>query len=309
MSSLAAVRVDLARIRANTQAIARQTGAPIVAVVKADAYGLGAQRVARAIKDLVSGFYTFSLREAVDAALYSSTGRPTIALEPLPLDDAKPYVEHRVRPAVWSTETASQLRAAHPVLSVDTGQHRFGAAPEDCDAILHAGDIREAFTHATRIEQVEKIRTAVGGRGLTLHAAATALLDLGDGRCWLDATRPGLALYRGAARVSARLVESHDSNQPSGYTGFVTPRHGVIVVGYADGLRRGLCLISGQRRRVLEVGMQSAFVELGPNDKAGDEVVLLGDGLSEQEVATAWGCTPHEALFRLARSAPKTYVE
>jgi alanine racemase len=33
----------------------------------------------------------------------------------------------------------------------------------------------------------------------------------------------------------------------------------------------------------------------------GDEVVLLGDGISVQETGTAWGTTPHEALLRLAR--------
>ena len=45
--------------------------------------------------------------------------------------------------------------------------------------------------------------------------------------------------------------------------------------------------------------MQSAFVELGPNDRVGDEVVLLGDGISEEDVAEAWGCGRQEALVRL----------
>jgi len=42
-------------------------------------------------------------------------------------------------------------------------------------------------------------------------------------------------------------------------------------------------------------------VEIGPNDRAGDEVVLLGDGLTEKEIAAAWRTSEHEALVRLAR--------
>src|SRR4051794_15233823 len=104
MSTLATVRVDLARVRASARAIAARSGVPVIAVVKADAYGLGARRVAEALTDLVSGFYTFSLREAVEAGLGQLTGLPTIALEPLPGEDARGYLEHHVRPAVWSTE-------------------------------------------------------------------------------------------------------------------------------------------------------------------------------------------------------------
>jgi alanine racemase len=60
-------------------------------------------------------------------------------------------------------------------------------------------------------------------------------------------------------------------------------------------------MVNGNRRRILEVGMQSAYVEIGKSDRVGDEVVLLGEGLSELEVAGAWGTTEHECLTRLAR--------
>ena len=64
-----------------------------------------------------------------------------------------------------------------------------------------------------------------------LHAAGTALLGIPEAR--LDAVRPGLALYRGAVRVSAPLAEVHASAGPVGYSGFTpsTGRHGVILAG------------------------------------------------------------------------------
>ena len=124
----------------------------------------------------------------------------------------------------------------------------------------------------------------------------------------LDAVRPGLALYEGAATVTAPLAEVHHSKGPAGYTGFLARRHGVILAGYSNSLRAGPCLVNGRRSRVIEVGMQSAYVEAAPPDRADDEVVLLGDGLTEAEVAAAWGTSPQEVLVRLTRLGPREYV-
>jgi alanine racemase len=124
----------------------------------------------------------------------------------------------------------------------------------------------------------------------------------------LNAVRPGMALYRGAARVTTKLVEIHHGPGPAGYTGFQASHFGVILCGYSNGARSGPCLINGQRRTILEVGMQSAFVEIGPNDKTGDEVVLLGDSLSEKEVASAWGTSEQLALFTLANAGRHFYT-
>jgi alanine racemase len=52
---LTRVFVDLDRVRANVLSISRLVNVDIIAVVKSDAYGLGARRVAKAIGDLVSG--------------------------------------------------------------------------------------------------------------------------------------------------------------------------------------------------------------------------------------------------------------
>jgi alanine racemase len=61
--------------------------------------------------------------------------------------------------------------------------------------------------------------------------------------------------------------------------------------------------VNGQIRQILEVGMQSAFVELGPTDQRGDEVFLLSEqaGLDEQTVAKAWGTSQQEVLVRMTK--------
>lgn len=297
--------VDLERIRANVAGIAARTGVDVLAVVKADGYGCGLLPVARAVKDLVAGFYVFRPSEAIETNLWRETARPTVcALS----DDHPPeeLIAHHVRPAVWDVATAARLRPADPLLAVDTGQQRFACPEEQLDAVAAAGDCREAFTHASTPQQVERFDRLTAARGWRRHAAGTALLDLPEAR--FDAVRPGLAMYKGALRVTTRLLDARDSRGPAGYGGFQTPRHGVIIGGYSNGLSAGVCLVNGTRRRLLEVGMQSAFVELGPADKPGDEVVLLGDDLAEQDVANAWRCSPQEAIYRLARCGRKQYA-
>ncbi|HEX4053068.1 MAG TPA: alanine racemase [Tepidisphaeraceae bacterium] len=292
------VEVDLARVRENAVSISKRVGVDVIAVVKARAYGLGARRVAETIGDLVSGFCVFSLEEARTAALWEVARKPILALGPAGDVAPEDLIQVHVRPAVWTVGEANRLRAARPVLCVDTGMQRFACPLADVDAVLRAGEIDEAFTHAIRLEHARMLAGALGGRGLRLHAATSALLDEPEAR--LNAVRPGMALYRGAVRVATRLVEARDGASPAGYGGFVAERFGVILCGYSHGLRRGPCLVGGARRSILEVGMQSAFVEIGPGDRVGSEVVLLGDSLTESDVATAWSASEQQALLVMA---------
>jgi len=299
------VRVNLSRIRANVEAVRAKVRVPVLAVVKADAYGLGNKTVASAICDQVDRFCFFSFEEAATANLWESLGKASITLGP-PTADPASYRQFHIRPAVGTVQDARRLRDADPILSVDTGMQRFGCPLEDIEQVLAAGHCREAMTHATRAEQAILLAEQLGGRGLLLHAASSSLLDCPEAR--LDAVRPGIALYRGAARVSIPLLETHDSTGPAGYTGFTTPRHGVILAGYSHGLRPGPCRVNGRPSRVIEVGMQSAYVECGPGDRPGDEVVLLGDSLTEDAVAAVWGTTPHAAMFYLVGMGRREFV-
>ncbi len=292
------VTVDLGRIRRSAEEIRSRCGVGVLAVVKADAYGLGAREVAGALADVVEGFVVFGLAEAIGAGLSGITSKRILALGPHPDVEPGEFIAAGVRPSVWTAGEAKRLRSAHPVLCVDTGMRRFACPAENIEAVLAAGGCDEALTHAINREQALELKKLLGGRGLKLHAAGSALLD--DPAARLDAVRPGIALYRGAARVSTRLLETHSGGKPAGYSGFNVPHFGVIPCGYLHGIRKGPCLINGAWRRILEVGMQTAFAETGPGDSAGDEVVLLGDGLTEAQIAADWGTTEHEVLVRMS---------
>jgi alanine racemase len=303
--SAISVAIDLGVIRRNVQQIAARVNVPIYAVVKANAYGLGARPVVETIGDLVGGLCVFGLAEVRRDSLWEISRKPILALGPAEGFDASDFLTEHVTPTVWTVEEARRLSAAHPALCVDTGMQRFACPIDQVEAVLAAGDCNQAFTHATRIEHAIALKSLLGGRGLRLHAASSRLLD--EPAAWLDAVRPGIALYRGATRVATRLVEVRKSIGPAGYRGVVAPYLGVILGGYSNGLRVGPCLVGGTRRRILEVGMQSAFVEVGPANRAGDQVVLLGDGLTEREVANDWQTSEQETLVCLTRAADGTY--
>lgn len=299
--------VHLDRIRANAQAIRASTGVDLIGVVKADAYGLGAVAIADAISDLVRCWYVFSSAEATRSRLWEVSRKPTICTS-VPIDESLEHLTaQHVRPAVWTRDQLDRWRTLDPLLSVDTGMQRFACAIEGLDALLDAHRFREAFTHASRPEQALQLKSLLGPRGLRLHAAGSGLL--GNPDCWLDAVRPGLALYRDAARVSIPLADARQSRGPVGYTGFTAAHHGVVLRGYSDGMRPGACVINDRRQKVIEVGMQTSFVTLDAGDKTGDEVVLLGDELPLAQAAEATQSSPHETLLRLASMGERKYVK
>jgi len=293
------VVIDLTRVRANARAVERQTGRPIIAVVKSDAYGLGVDRIAETLTGLVDEFAVFSLAEA------RTLRRPCLILGPLS-GSAQAHADLSARPAVGSMAEARKVGRIPVALNVDTGMQRFGCPPEQVDRICRACNVVEAFTHTVTVSGARALRRWCRGAVPRLHAAGTSLLNRPT--AWLDAVRPGLALYLGAMTVTTRLVAARDIEGPAGYSRFRTRRAGVIACGYSAGFATGVVLVNGRRRRVLEVGMNTAFVDVGPNDKPGDRVTLLGAGLDEAAVAKAVGCSQHEVLCRFARLGPRQYI-
>jgi alanine racemase len=293
------VTVDLKRIRASAEEIRNRTGVPLIAVVKADAYGLGAVRVADALAPVVDDFAYFTIEEA------RKVGHPGLVLGP---PDAEPrdYRQQGLRPTIMCAEDAAKFAGLPVAINVDTGMHWLGCQPDELDDLLARSSATEVFTHAVDESSVELLRSLLKGRSLKMHAAATSLLDCPA--AWLDAVRPGLGLYVGAVRVSGRLLAVQAAGGPIGYTRFKCDQVGIMQCGYANGLRAAPVIINGRRQRILEVGMNTCLISVGSSDRVGDEVVLLGDGLTEAELASELGVRPHEILCRYTEMGAREYV-
>jgi alanine racemase len=292
------VVVNLDSVRAAAERIRRKTGVGLIAVIKADAYGLGAARVADALASVVDEFAYFYVSEAREL------GRPGIILGP-PDGDPADYRALHVRPAISNAADAARFAGQRVSISVDTGMQRFGCPPERLDDLAAGCEVADYLTHAVSLEAAERLRTACGQRGRPIHAAATALLD--QPRAWFDAVRPGLALYRGALRVSTKLHTVRETVGSVGYTGFKCPRVGIILAGYSNLLSPAPVLINGRPQRLLEVGMNTSYVTVDAADRAGDEVVLLGDALTEAALARHFGVREHEIMCRYGAMGPRVY--
>ena len=293
------VTINLDQVRAAAEAIRAKTGVGLIAVIKADAYGLGAARVADTLASVVNEFAYFAVSEAREV------GRPGLILGP-PEGDPAEYCELDLRPAVANRAAAQKFAGTRVAVKVDTGMQRFGCPPEDLDDLVARCDVEDFFSHAVTLDAIERLRRACAGRGRPLHAAATCLLDYPE--AWFDAVRPGLALYRGAVRVTTRLQSIRETAGPVGYTGFRWSRVGIILAGYSNFVLPAPVLINGSPQRLLEVGMNTGFVSVDPTDKPGDEVVLLGGGLTEAVLAEHVHVREHEILCRYTAMGPRHYV-
>lgn len=285
------VEIHLPRVCAAAGAIRARIGREVrlIAMIKADAYGLGAAQVASALDGQVDEFAYFSLAEAREVR------RPGLVTGP---PDGAPdeFAALGVRPAISTLDEARRFAGRRVALHVDVGMQRFGFSPDRLGEFISICGDEECFAHAATLPQAHALARAARGRVRMFHSAASSLLD--RPAAWQHAVRPGYALFRDAVRVTTPLRLVRPTTGPVGYSRFRAERLGIIMAGYAHGLRPAPVVVNGRPQRVLEAGMNTAFVTVHPDDREGDEVMLLGDGVSPETIARATRTRPHEALLR-----------
>ncbi len=210
--------IDLDAIAENWRLLSARHGAPVAAVVKADAYGLGADRVAPRLRAAgATHFFVAQLSEAM--AL-----RPLLpgvflgVLNGFAAAEATAYSEHDLVPVLGSLPeiaayqgfAAGQGRPLPALLHIDTGMHRLGLTPADI-ATVEADPSRlagitwaYAMTHLVSAEAPHDALNALQLRRFTEACARLPLMPrslanssgifLGD-KFRSDLARPGAALY------------------------------------------------------------------------------------------------------------------
>ena len=262
--------LDSAALVQNWRTLDRLSGsARAGAAVKADAYGLGAPRVVKALAAAgCRDFFVAYASEAAELAGLVEAERIAILHGPQDSAEAQWIAAQGYRPVINSVRQASLWAEAGNGacdLMVDTGINRLGIAMADLAASeIAALDIQTVHSHlasadeasALNAEQLGRWREArarIGkGEGSLANSAGIMLGSDYHG----DLTRPGLALYGGvpcaaldgeihqvaypeAAIMQVRQLAAGDS---VGYNAtFVAPqpmRVGVVAQGYADGYLR-----------------------------------------------------------------------
>src|SRR5690349_11452083 len=122
------VEIDLGALLQNGARVAAHTGSRLLPMVKADAYGLGAVRVACALQELDPwGFGVATVLEG-DELRRAGIDRPIIVFTPLLVEEFDAACRARLTPAL-SNAQAIELwsRTGRPwQLAIDTGMNRAG---------------------------------------------------------------------------------------------------------------------------------------------------------------------------------------
>jgi alanine racemase len=206
-----------------TTAVRGAKGPGIICVVKANAYGHGAARVALALE--AAGAPLLACADIEEGVLLRRAGVrvPILVFGALSIGDVDGVFEHDLTPtvstphAVITLEQAAARRgvrlACH--LKIDTGMNRLGFRHDQLDRTMppllaseHLS-VAAVYTHFATAddpesplfneqrERFDDVLEKLRGLGLTpgiVHAANSAAL-LRDERVWFDYVRPGLLLY------------------------------------------------------------------------------------------------------------------
>ena len=134
--------IDLDAIRHNIQAVKAKAGAPVMAIIKADAYGHGAVQLAKHLDDCCAFFGVSSILEALELR-QAGIQKPMLILGYTPVSSFPEAVRLNIRPAIFHYEDALALSQAAGELgmtakfhfAVDTGMSRIGfqVTREDAD--------------------------------------------------------------------------------------------------------------------------------------------------------------------------------
>jgi len=139
------VKIDLDIIRSNFEAVRAKAGVPVMAIVKADAYGHGAVQVARLLEGSCAFFGVSSMLEALELR-QAGLKTPILILGHTPVTAFPLAIREGIRPTVFHYEDALSLSAAAAEVgleapfhfAVDTGMSRIGFQATEADADICA---------------------------------------------------------------------------------------------------------------------------------------------------------------------------
>jgi alanine racemase len=310
------VEVDLGALLRNGAAIAAHAGVNIVPMVKADAYGLGAVAVARALEQLEPwGFGVATIAEGEELRR-AAIERPIVVFSPLLIGDFDAAVRANLTPTLGTADAIERWRETDQPwqLAIDTGMSRAGVQWDEIDAlrdVIARFPPQAAFTHFHSAEREDETRelqerrfeqalSRLPVRPPVIHAENGAAVEHRAPSTW-SLARPGIFLYgvssgnspqiqpEPVVSVRARVIDLRTiaAGETVSYGGtYRAPTKRQIAtlgIGYADGYRRVLgnrasVLLHGRRARVVGVvTMDMTMIDVTDVQcEIGDIATLIG---------------------------------
>lgn len=277
----AVLTIDLDAVRANYRALKAQLrGGDCAGVVKADAYGLGMERVAKTLAEAGCGtFFVANLDEGValravlpEAAIAVLNGLGVGETETFAAHDLVPVLNDLGQVEAWRRFLAS--RGPRPaILHIDTGMTRLGLSTPEAARLAHEPErargipfacvmshlvASEEADNPLNVDQLvhfrkarERLVPALGGVKASL--ANSSGIFLGPDYHF-DLARPGVALYgvnptpprpnpmRNVVRLEAKILQLREIDRPGtvGYGATHTVEPGQRIATVAAGYADGI---------------------------------------------------------------------
>jgi alanine racemase len=222
-SATGTITIDLAQIGANWKALAAKVApAACGAVVKANAYGLGAERVIAALTRAGCTTFFIATPDEAEAARKFAPAAEIYALDGLVGNSAAVFVRLNVKPVLstlddvlaWSALCRARGERLPAALHIDTGLHRLGLSARDvrhlaADPTMMAGiKLDLVISHLASADNpgdpknrdqllaFETLSALLPGVPRSLAASDGLMLGAAF---HFDLVRPGYALYGGQA--------------------------------------------------------------------------------------------------------------
>jgi alanine racemase len=342
--STGTLQIDLDAIAANWRALNRLDGrVETGAVVKADAYGLGLGRIARALAGAGARMFFVAVAEE-GVALRKALGKgPSIhVMSGHMAGDTTMIADARLIPMLSSAEQLHrqfEALAGQPFgIQLDTGMNRLGMEAAEWAGV--AGKVLKAkpvlvMSHLACADepgnpmnaaQLAEFRRMTDGLDLRRSLAATGGILLGPSYHF-DVTRPGVGLFGGApftdaqpvVRLSLPVVQVRDVaagetvGYAQGWTATAPTRVATVSGGYADGLIRalsgGLRLWAGDRpcAAIGRVSMDLITVDVTGLGAVPDMLDILGPHQGIDALAASAGTIGYEILTSLGHRYARHY--
>ena len=262
--------IDLDALVANWRALDARTAVETAAVVKADGYGLGAGRVARALARAGCRRFFVAVAEEGAAVRQALGPGPEISIFSGHMrGDTDTIADLDLTPMLNSIDQLTRHLEAlpgHPFgIQLDTGMNRLGMEWDEWAAVAETAlsqgptlimshlACADEPSHPMNAYQLDIFRQMTDGCGVPRSLAATGGILLGPDYHF-DLTRPGVGLYGGlpfaeaapVVRLDLPVVQVRDLTEGevvgygNAWQASRPSRIATVSSGYADGLIRAL---------------------------------------------------------------------
>lgn len=304
------------------RAKALAAGKKFYAVVKADAYGHGAEEVARYIEDAVDGFCVAIIEEGITLRVAGVAKQILVFAPPSDGLDAARAAAYNLTVTVNGEGAARLVRGLNCHIKINTGMNRLGCGREELLKVLEilpADSVKGVYTHlyapqdgaasARQLEIFLKAERAVKdvNSEACAHIAASGGL-LRGGEYLSDAVRCGILLYgyapigfdgggfERALKVYARRVQvTPFCGGGVGYN-YADKDYATLSTyrcGYADGFLRNVPL--GEKTLCMD-----AFIS-----QRKEEMLCVMD--DAESYASRCNTIPYEVLCGVTRRSGRVY--